>query len=47
MDQLWAGWTATFSREKIPAGARLSFWAVDADEPKLYQLGDQSSTWSP
>ena len=47
MDQLWAGWTATFSRDKIPAGARLSFWAVDADEPRLYQLGDQSSTRSP
>jgi hypothetical protein len=47
MDQLWAGWTATFSREKIPAGARLSFWAMDADGPKLYQLGDHSSTTSP
>jgi hypothetical protein len=47
MDQLWAGWTATFSRDKVPAGARLSFWAVDADEPKLYQLGDQPSTRSP
>ena len=42
MDQLWAGWTATFSRSAIPAGAELSFWAVDADEPKLYQLGGQS-----
>jgi hypothetical protein len=39
MDQLWAGWTATFLRGKIPAGAKLSFWAVDADEPRLYQLG--------
>jgi hypothetical protein len=47
MDYLWAGWTATFSRAKIPAGSRLSFWAVDADEPRLYQLGDQSSTLSP
>ena len=47
MDQLWAGWTSTFSQEKIPAGAGLSFWALDADEPKLYQLGDQSSPGSP
>jgi hypothetical protein len=44
MDQLWAGWTATFSRRAIPAGAKLSFWAVDADEPMLYQLADQSSS---
>ena len=47
MDQLWAGWTATFSREKIPSGAKLSFWALDADEPRLYQLGYQSSAGSP
>jgi len=47
MDYLWAGWTATFSRDRIPAGVRLSFWAVDADEPRLYQLDDRSSTGSP
>jgi len=47
MDQLWAGWTATFSRGKIPAGARLSFWAVNADEPRLYQLSDRSSAQGP
>ncbi|MEY2490230.1 MAG: hypothetical protein QOC70_2172 [Verrucomicrobiota bacterium] len=47
MDQLWAGWTATFSRSAIPAGAKLSFWAVDADELKLYQLGDQSFSKGP
>jgi hypothetical protein len=47
MDQLWAGWTATFSRSAIPPGAKLSFWAVDADEPKLYQLGDESSSKGP
>ena len=47
MDQLWAGWTATFSRSAIPTGARLSFWAVNADEPGLYQLGDQSSSKGP
>jgi len=39
MDQLWAGWTATFSRSAVPTGTKLSFWAVDADEPRLYQLG--------
>ena len=43
MDQLWAGWTATFPRTTIPAGAKLSFWAVNADEPRLYQLADESS----
>ena len=47
MDQLWAGWTATFTRRKIPAGAKLSFWAVNADEPRLYQLSDRSSSQGP
>ena len=42
-DYLWAGWTAKFPRSAIPAGAKLSFWAVDADEPRLYQLTDESS----
>lgn len=40
MDQLWSGWSATFPRDACPAGAKLSFWAVDADEPKLYRLKD-------
>jgi hypothetical protein len=43
MDQLWSGWTATFPTTAIPAGAKLSFWAVDADEPKLYLLNDNVS----
>jgi hypothetical protein len=43
MDQLWSGWTATFPTTAIPAGAKLSFWAVDADEPKLYLLNDNTS----
>lgn len=42
LDQLWSGWTATFPRNAVPAGAQLTFWAVNADEPKLYQLGDKS-----
>src|SRR5205823_13993739 len=37
-DYLWSGWTATFPRAGIPANAQLSFWAVDADEPRLYRL---------
>jgi hypothetical protein len=44
MDYLWAGWTATFSRSLIPAGAKLSFWALDADAPKLYLLKDDRSS---
>jgi hypothetical protein len=27
----------------VPANARLSFWAVDADEPRLYRLKDEST----
>ena len=43
IDDLWSGWSATFRQSAIPAGAKLSFWAVDADDPKLYQLDDKSS----
>ncbi|MFL6520752.1 MAG: hypothetical protein ACJ8NS_11070 [Chthoniobacterales bacterium] len=43
MEQLWSGWTATFSQSAVPSGAKLSFWAIDADEPRLYQLKDESS----
>lgn len=43
LDQLWSGWTATFLTAAIPAGAKVSFWAVDADEPKLYLLNDNTS----
>jgi hypothetical protein len=44
MDYLWAGWTATFPRSLIPPGAKLSFWALDADAPKLYLLKDDRSS---
>jgi hypothetical protein len=47
MDQLWAGWTVTFSRSAVPPGAQLSFWAVNADEAKLYRLEDRSSQPTP
>jgi hypothetical protein len=40
MEQLWSGWTATFPRSAFPTGAKLSFWAVDADAPRLYRLED-------
>jgi hypothetical protein len=42
MDQLWSGWTVTFPTTAAPAGAEFSFWAIDADEPRLYQLKDES-----
>ena len=42
MDQMWSEWSVTFPRTAVPAGAELSFWAVDADEPRLYQLKDDS-----
>jgi hypothetical protein len=47
MEQLWAGWTATFSRSAAPPGAQFSFWAVNADEAKLYRLEDKSVIRSP
>jgi hypothetical protein len=39
-DQLWSGWTAKFASREIPAGAKLSAWAFDAEEPMLYRLPD-------
>ena len=42
MEQLWSGWSATFPSSAVPAGAKISFWAVDADEPRLYHLKDES-----
>jgi len=36
--QLWTGWTATFPRAAVPAGASISAWGVDADGPVLYRL---------
>jgi len=42
MEQLWTGWSATLPRSAFPPEAKLSFWAVDADEPRLYQLKDES-----
>jgi hypothetical protein len=40
MELLWSGWSATIPRSAFPAGAKLSFWAVDADAPRLYRLED-------
>ena len=37
-DQLWSGWAAKFSTRAVPPGAKISAWAFDADESKLYQL---------
>jgi hypothetical protein len=42
VEQLWSGWSATLPRNAFPPKAKLSFWAVDADEPRLYQLRDES-----
>jgi hypothetical protein len=40
-DYLWSGWRATLPRAAIPPNAKLSFWAVDADEPRLYRLEEK------
>ena len=42
LDQLWSGWTATFPQGAFPVDAKLSFWALDADGPKLYRLKDDT-----
>jgi hypothetical protein len=38
--QLWSGWTATFANNAVPAGAKISAWALDAEIPQLYRLAD-------
>jgi hypothetical protein len=43
MEQLWSGWSVSFPRNAVPVNARLSFWAVDADAPRLYRLKDESA----
>jgi hypothetical protein len=47
MEQLWSGWRATFPKSAVPVGAKISFWAVDADQPRLYQLADDSRRNQP
>jgi len=42
-DYLWSGWSATFPKNVVPPGAKLSFWAFDVDSPGLFQLSDDSS----
>jgi hypothetical protein len=37
-DNVWAGWKITFPRTAVPPNAKVTFWAVDADEPRLYRL---------
>ena len=39
-DQLWSGWTVKFAQQDIPAGAKLTAWAFDAEEPMFYRLPD-------
>jgi len=39
-DYLWTGWKASFPSKAVPAGAKLSFWAVDTDGPTLHRLED-------
>lgn len=41
-EQMWSGWRVTFPRDAVPAGAKLSVWALDAKEAKLYKLGAQT-----
>jgi len=41
-DNLWAGWTVTFPQAAVPPNAKLAFWAVDADEPRLYRLAEKT-----
>jgi hypothetical protein len=37
-EQFWSGWQVIFPRETVPPGAKISAWAVDAKDAKLYRL---------
>ncbi len=41
-EQLWTGWQATFHRGAVPEGAKISAWAVDAKDGKLYRLKENA-----
>jgi hypothetical protein len=41
-DNLWAGWTVTFPQAAVPPNGKLAFWAIDADESRLYRLPEKS-----
>lgn len=41
-EQQWCGWRASFPRDGVPSGARISAWAVDAKDAKLYRLKESS-----
>jgi hypothetical protein len=41
-EQQWSGWRASFPREAVPIGAKISAWAVDAKDAKLYRLKESS-----
>jgi hypothetical protein len=37
-EYLWSGWRVVFSQGALPKGAKISAWAVDAKNAKLYRL---------
>jgi hypothetical protein len=41
-EQLWTGWRTTLPRSLVPKGAKLSAWAVDAKDAKLYRLKENN-----
>jgi hypothetical protein len=38
-DWLWSGWRAVFRADAVPKGAKISAWAFDAKQAKMYRLG--------
>jgi hypothetical protein len=37
-EYLWSGWHASFPAEAVPPGKKISAWALDAKEARLYRL---------
>lgn len=45
-EQFWSGWRVAFPREVVPAGAKISAWALDAKAAKLYRLREAGNVSS-
>jgi hypothetical protein len=46
-EQLWSGWRVVFPGSALPKGAKISAWAVDAKEAKLYRLKTKEPILNP
>jgi hypothetical protein len=46
-EYLWSGWHASFRNDAVPPGKKITAWAVDAKEAKLYRITTKEETLNP